>query len=98
MAQPVLVLRDVTVRRGTSTLLTGVDWTVRDGESWAVLGSNGAGKTTLLQVAATTLRPTSGEVEVLGERLGPGIGRRRLRAAPAHRPREPVGRRADAGR
>jgi iron complex transport system ATP-binding protein len=72
MAEPVLILRDVTVRRGTSTLLTGVDWTVRDGESWAVLGSNGAGKTTLLQVAATMLQPTSGEVEVLGERLGPG--------------------------
>jgi iron complex transport system ATP-binding protein len=71
MAEPVLVLRDVTVRRGASALLTGVDWTVRDGESWAVLGSNGAGKTTLLQVAATTLSPTSGEVEVLGERLSP---------------------------
>jgi iron complex transport system ATP-binding protein len=71
MAQPVLVLRDVTVRRGASTLLTGVDWTVRDGERWAVLGSNGAGKTTLLQVASTMLSPTSGEVEVLGERLGP---------------------------
>jgi iron complex transport system ATP-binding protein len=72
MAEPVLVLRDVTVRRGTATLLDGVDWTVRDGECWAVLGSNGAGKTTLLQVAATTLSPTSGEVAVLGERLGPG--------------------------
>jgi iron complex transport system ATP-binding protein len=72
MAQPVLVLRDVTVRHGTSTLLAGVDWTVHDGERWAVLGSNGAGKTTLLQVAATMLRPTSGEVEVLGEDLGPG--------------------------
>jgi iron complex transport system ATP-binding protein len=71
MAQPVLVLRDVSVRRGTATLLDGVDWTVHDGESWAVLGSNGAGKTTLLQVAATTLTPTSGDVEVLGSRLGP---------------------------
>jgi iron complex transport system ATP-binding protein len=72
MGQPVLVLRDVTVRHGTSTLLSGVDWIVREGESWAVLGSNGAGKTTLLQVAATMLRPTSGDVEVLGESLGPG--------------------------
>jgi iron complex transport system ATP-binding protein len=71
MADPVLVLADVTVRRGASTLLDGIDWTVRDGERWAVLGSNGAGKTTLLQVAATTLTPTSGRVEVLGEQLGP---------------------------
>ncbi len=70
MADPVLVLSEVTVRRGTATLLDGVDWTVRDGERWAVLGGNGAGKTTLLQVAATTLTPTSGRVEVLGEQLG----------------------------
>jgi iron complex transport system ATP-binding protein len=70
MPEPVLVLTDVTVRRGTATLLDGVDWTVHDGERWAVLGANGAGKTTLLQVAATTLTPTSGRVEVLGERLG----------------------------
>ncbi len=74
MAEPVLVLRDVTVRRGTATLIDGVNWTVRDGERWAVLGSNGAGKTTLLQVAATTLTPTSGTVEVLGEPVGPGLG------------------------
>jgi iron complex transport system ATP-binding protein len=74
MAQPVLVLRDVTVRRGTSTLLDGVDWTVNDGERWAVLGSNGAGKTTLLQVAATMLWPTSGSIEVLGEPLDPAAG------------------------
>jgi iron complex transport system ATP-binding protein len=70
MPEPVLVLTDVTVRRGTATLLDGVDWTVRDGERWAVLGANGAGKTTLLQVAATTLAPTSGRVEILGESIG----------------------------
>ncbi len=74
MAEPVLVLRDVTVRRGAQALLSGVNWTVRDGERWAVLGSNGAGKTTLLQVAATTLTPTSGWVEVLGEALHPATG------------------------
>jgi iron complex transport system ATP-binding protein len=69
MSAPVLALRGVSVRRGATTLLDGVDWTVRDGERWAVLGSNGAGKTTLLQVAATTLIPHDGSVEVLGERL-----------------------------
>jgi iron complex transport system ATP-binding protein len=74
MAEPVLVLRDVTVRRGTATLLDGVNWTVNDGERWAVLGSNGAGKTTLLQVAASMLSPTSGSIEILGEPLDPATG------------------------
>jgi iron complex transport system ATP-binding protein len=75
MGEPVLVLRDVTVRRGTSTLLDSVSWTVNDGERWAVLGSNGAGKTTLLQVAASMLAPTSGSIEILGESLvsAPGL-------------------------
>lgn len=66
MAQPVLVLRDVTVRRGASALLTGVDWTVRDGERWVVLGSNGAGKTTLMRVVLGLLQPDRGRVFVDG--------------------------------
>jgi heme exporter protein A len=39
------------------------------GETLAVLGPNGAGKTTLLRVLATLLRPTAGEVSVLGSAL-----------------------------
>jgi iron complex transport system ATP-binding protein len=66
----VLELADVTVRRGESTLLDGVDWTVREGERWVVLGPNGAGKTTLLQVAAAQIHPTTGVAGILGEVLG----------------------------
>jgi iron complex transport system ATP-binding protein len=67
-----LVIRmdGVAVRRGTSTLVTGVDWAVELDERWVVLGPNGAGKTTLLRLAAAELHPTEGSVHVLGERLG----------------------------
>ncbi|MDF2920921.1 MAG: transporter ATP-binding protein [Microbacterium sp.] len=41
-----------------------------DDQRWVVLGPNGAGKTTVLQLAASLLHPTSGTVEILGERLG----------------------------
>jgi len=66
----VLDLQAVTIRRGTTTILDEVTWTVREGERWVVLGRNGAGKTTMLQVAAGRMHPTSGSAELLGERLG----------------------------
>src|SRR5665647_2814596 len=62
----VLDLRDVTIRRGGTTILDSVSWTVADGERWVVLGPNGAGKTTLLQLASGRMHPTSGTATVLG--------------------------------
>src|SRR5665647_484860 len=66
----VLDLRDVTIRRGGTTILDSVSWTVADGQRWVVLGPNGAGKTTLLQIASGRMHPTSGTATVLGSRLG----------------------------
>ena len=67
---PVARLQDVSVRRGSSWLLSGVSVTVHEGERWVVLGPNGAGKTTMMRVMAGHLFPTSGTVELLGERAG----------------------------
>lgn len=69
-AGDVLRLREVSVRRDGQLLLDRVDWTVEGDERWVVIGPNGAGKTTLLQIAAAALHPTTGAVDVLGERLG----------------------------
>lgn len=66
----VLALAGATVVRGGSTLLSGVDWEVEEGQRWVILGPNGAGKTTLLQLAAARMHPTRGVVGVLGEVLG----------------------------
>lgn len=63
----VVRLDGVSVRRGEASLLRNVTWTVRADERWVVLGANGAGKTSLLQVAAGTMRPDAGRVELLGE-------------------------------
>jgi iron complex transport system ATP-binding protein len=59
----------VRVRRGDAMLLKDVSWTIRSDERWVVLGANGAGKTTLLQVAAGSVRPSSGRAALLGEPL-----------------------------
>lgn len=66
----VIALEGVTLRREGVPVLRGIDWRVRGGERWVILGPNGSGKTTLLQVAGARLWPTAGTVEVLGERLG----------------------------
>ena len=70
MTHPVLRLDGVGVRRSGRWILASIDWTVATGERWVVVGPNGAGKTTLLAIAATYLWPTTGSVEVLGERVG----------------------------
>jgi len=63
-------LAGLTVRRGGRTILGPLDWIVRPGERWAVIGPNGSGKTTLLQVVSLYLWPTTGTVDVLGGRFG----------------------------
>ncbi|MBL1066818.1 ABC transporter ATP-binding protein [Streptomyces sp. 7-21] len=72
-APPVVAaLSGVGVRRLTTgqVILDGIDWTVRAGEHWALLGANGAGKTTLLRLLGAVTHPTTGTVEVLGHQLG----------------------------
>jgi iron complex transport system ATP-binding protein len=67
---PVLQFAGVSVRRGESTLLDEVEWTVEEDERWVILGPNGAGKTTLVQVASAQIHPSGGVAGVLGEVLG----------------------------
>ena len=67
----VLAFRNVTLRFDASPeVLIGIHWEVRPGERWVVLGANGSGKTSLLRLAGGWIFPTTGEVEVLGHRLG----------------------------
>jgi len=66
----VLGLRDVELTLNHNAILRRVCWRVRLGQHWAVLGANGSGKTSLLRVLAGYLWPSSGQVEVLGNRFG----------------------------
>lgn len=66
----VVRMTGVGVRRTGNDLLADLDWSVELDERWVVLGPNGAGKTTLLRLAAAELHPTSGTVDLLGDRIG----------------------------
>lgn len=54
---------------GERVALEDVSLELARGESLVVIGPNGSGKTTLLRILATLLRPSGGEVAVLGARL-----------------------------
>ncbi|WP_390410366.1 ABC transporter ATP-binding protein [Lacticaseibacillus jixiensis] len=70
MAQPILAFRDVSLERTTKTILKHIEWSIKPGENWAILGLNGAGKTTMLKMIHGDLWPTSGQLEVLGGVFG----------------------------
>jgi ribose transport system ATP-binding protein len=69
-AHPIaLRLTDVRKSFGAVRALKGVTLEVRAGEVHALLGENGAGKSTLMAVAAGSLTPDQGTVEIAGATL-----------------------------
>jgi heme exporter protein A len=66
IGEPALSLAGLRRDYGERVALAGVDADLAPGETMVVLGPNGAGKTTLLRILATLLRPSGGEVRVLG--------------------------------
>ena len=69
-AASALAFSNVSFRRDERDILQDISWRVEPGQRWVVLGANGAGKTTLVRIASTYEAPTSGTVEILGQRLG----------------------------
>ncbi len=70
ITEPALCLDDVTLTRDGRDLLHRVDWTVDAQDRWVLLGANGSGKSSLIRIASLYEHPSSGTVDVLGERLG----------------------------
>ena len=67
---PTVSLRGVSVVYDGDTVLGPLDWDIAPHERWIVLGPNGSGKTSLIKILSLYRFPTTGTVEVLGERWG----------------------------
>ncbi len=62
VAEPLLVLDDVSFRWDDSFSLRGVSLRIDPGDRLAIVGSNGSGKSTLAKVIAGSLTPTGGTI------------------------------------
>jgi len=67
---PVIHVENVTVVRGGKTILGPISWQVCENERWVILGPNGAGKSTLFSLCSSQMHPTSGNLFILGSKLG----------------------------
>src|SRR6266496_133027 len=59
---PAFELHSVSYVAAGRKILHSINWTVEQGEHWAILGPNGSGKTTLLKLACGYLWPNAGGV------------------------------------
>ncbi|CAI8957676.1 bacitracin transport ATP-binding protein bcrA [Bacillus cereus VDM021] len=50
-------------------VISGVNMHVKKGEIYGFLGPNGAGKTTIMKMITNLIKPTSGDIEIFGEKL-----------------------------
>lgn len=64
-----LEVEDVSKRFGGVVALSGVSFTVVQGEIFGLMGANGAGKTTLFSLIAGNQRPSAGKIRFAGARI-----------------------------
>src|SRR6059036_1867517 len=67
---PAIRCRGLVKDYGSLRAVNGLDLEVKTGECFGLLGPNGAGKTTTIEILEGLLKPTSGEVEILGQKWG----------------------------
>jgi len=82
LADAILTVRDLTMAFGDRVVMEGLDFEIRRGEIYVVMGGSGCGKSTLLRHMLGLQEPASGEVfygEESFTRAGPADRERLLR-------------------
>jgi len=85
VGEPLLEISDVSLRFGGIRALSGVSFTVRQGDVHSVIGPNGAGKSSLLNCASGLYKPQDGHI-TLHTRTEDGVAHTHdVVALPPHR-------------
>src|SRR5690625_6028744 len=66
----IISMENISWVRNKKLILENINWTIKRGEHWAMLGLNGSGKTSLLNMLNGYSWPTKGSISVLGKRFG----------------------------
>ncbi len=73
VAATVVDMHHITIRYGERTILKDMDWTIYQGERWALSGKNGSGKSTLLSlICADNPQAYACDITLFGNRRGTG--------------------------
>ena len=71
--QPVIELKDCSVRFGSKILLENLTFTIKEGERWCITGPNGSGKSTLLSlINADNPQGYCNNIKLFGKQRGSG--------------------------
>jgi branched-chain amino acid transport system ATP-binding protein len=73
VTEPILQVRDLTLRFGGMKAIDDVSFSVNEGDLFAIIGPNGAGKTSIFNCLSGVYRPQAGEIIFRGQSL---LGRR----------------------
>lgn len=68
--RPVLSVSGLRHERGSRVILDDINWKVKAGEHWVILGPNGCGKTSLINLLTGYDMATAGEIDVGDARFG----------------------------
>lgn len=71
-ATTVVAAHNLTKQFGDTVAVNDLSFTINAGEIYGLLGVNGAGKTTTIAMLLDLITPTSGAIEILGERYPKG--------------------------
>ena len=66
----IVTFKGVSKAYGKKTIYKGLDFEIKRGERWCVMGQNGSGKTTLLKMVAGHLQPDGGNVKLGSVKMG----------------------------
>src|SRR5436309_9221524 len=67
--EPIVVIEQLVKQFGKLRAVDNLNMTINTGETYGLIGPNGSGKTTLIRMLVGLVRPTSGTIHIMGERM-----------------------------